>query len=103
MQEGDPFGEGHMRAPDLRAYHLACYDSRDSRPLPFRRRLSSGANFLRASSLTVSKSLISKLIGREAADPRLGRHRGAGGSLHVRDLCYPDVLRLGANSLSASP
>ena len=27
-----PPGEAHMRAPDLRAYHLACYDRRDSRP-----------------------------------------------------------------------
>jgi hypothetical protein len=24
-------GEGHMRAPDLRVYHVACYDGRDAR------------------------------------------------------------------------
>ena len=26
-----PAGEGHMRAPDLKAYHVDCYDGRDSR------------------------------------------------------------------------
>ena len=26
-----PHGEAHMRAPDLRAYHLACYESRRRR------------------------------------------------------------------------
>jgi hypothetical protein len=26
-----PVGEGHMRAPDLKAYHVDCYDGRDSR------------------------------------------------------------------------
>jgi len=30
--------EAYMRAPDLRAYHLACYDSRAARPWPGRAR-----------------------------------------------------------------
>jgi hypothetical protein len=31
MRQGDPrAGEGHMRAPDLKAYHVNCYDGRDS-------------------------------------------------------------------------
>jgi len=30
-REAIPPGEGHMRAPDLRVYHVACYSGRDSR------------------------------------------------------------------------
>ena len=52
---------------------------------------------------TLRHPLAGILIGREAPDPRLGRHRGAGGGLHIRDLRYADGLRLGANRPSASP